>query len=94
LNNKKSEKKSEMETDEFKKAQSLALKGLKAYDEVSAAIKSRIEKGEMKVGALEPFLVFTEEPLSGISLNIDTNPKSAFINIHISVPTVSKKPRA
>jgi len=94
LNNKKSKKKSEMETDEFKKAQSLALKGLNAYEEISAAIKSRIEKGDMKVGALEPYLVFTEEPLSGVSLNIDTNPKSAFINIHISVPTISKKPRA
>ena len=91
MNNKKSKKKSETRTSEFKRAQSSALKGLKAYDEASAAIKSRIEKGEMKVGALEPFLVFTEEPLSGISLDIDTDPKSAFINIHISVPNVSKK---
>jgi len=94
LNNKKSKKKSETRTSEFKRAQSSALKGLKAYNESSPAIISRIEKGDMKVGSLEPHQVFIEEPLSGISLNIDTDPKSAFINIHISVPNVSKKPGA
>ncbi|MFH0987727.1 MAG: hypothetical protein V1841_02455 [Patescibacteria group bacterium] len=84
MKNKK--KKSETEMNELKLEQATALKTAIVLYQALPAIISNIERGEINVGGMEPHQVSVQDPDSGVSINFNTDPKSANKSAHASIP--------